>query len=88
MKKIYISYDVISDEIIDAFVRKNDASARRDFTKAFKEQSRDDTHVQLFRAYPETVDGQIPWHQIEGIPCEIVWDSIELETKNEEAIED
>lgn len=83
MKKIYVSYDVIADEIIDAFVRKNDEAAKRDFINAFKQQSRDDSHVKLYRAYPDTLNNDIPFDSIEGIPVEQIWDSIEFEEKND-----
>ncbi len=81
MKKIYISFDVVADEIIDSFVRKNDEAAKRDFKNAFKQQSRDDTHVKLFEAYPKTDDGKIPFEDIEGIPVKQIWDSIDFEEK-------
>lgn len=82
MKKIYISYDVIADEIIDAFVRKNDEAAKRDFIKAFKEQSRDDSHVKLFQAYPPVSDGMI-YDNVEGLPVKEIWDSVQLEENND-----
>lgn len=82
MKHIYISFDVISDEIIDAFVRKNDEAAKRDFIQAFKSQSRDDTHVQLFIAYPSEYSNSD--FRLEGIPCKKIWDSAEFEeSKND-----
>lgn len=85
MKKIYISYDVIGEEIIDAFVRKNDEAAKRDFIRAFQMQSKDSTHVQLFNAFPtgsETSDVNL-----EGIPCIMIWDSKDFEKNEEEASE-
>lgn len=81
MKKIYVSYDVIADEIIDAFVRNNDEAAKRDFIQAFKSQSRDDTHVQLFNAYPSEYSNSD--FRLEGIPCKKIWDSTEFEEKND-----
>lgn len=79
MKKIYISYDVIADEIIDSFVRNNDEAAKRDFINAFKQQSRDDTRVKLFEAYPNvTVDDTL-----EGIPVHEIWDSNLFEEKHD-----
>lgn len=83
MKKIYISFDVVADEIIDSFVRKNDEAAKRDFINAFKQQSRDDTRVKLFEAYPKTDDGQPPFEDIEGIPAKQIWDSQDFEEKND-----
>lgn len=83
MKKIYISYDVIGDEIIDSFVRKNDEAAKRDFIRAFQMNSKDQTHVQLYNAYP-TGYGNSDF-TIEGIPCIKVWDSEEFEeSKNDD----
>lgn len=83
MKKIYLSYDVIADEIIDAFVRKNDEAAKRDFIRAFQQQSKDSTHVQLFNAYPTGFENSD--FNIEGIPCIKIWDSEEFEKHEEEA---
>lgn len=83
MKHIYISFDVISDEIIDAFVRKNDESAKRDFINAFKQQSRDDSQVLLFRA---VLDGDDDKYErlVDDIPVMQIWDSKELEdSKND-----
>lgn len=84
MKKIYLSYDVIGEEIIDAFVRKNNAAAKRDFIRAFQQNSKDSTHVKLFEAYPKTADDEFPpLNVIEGIPVDEIWDSEEF-LKHEE----
>lgn len=85
MKKIYISYDVIGEEIIDAFVRKNDEAAKRDFIHAFQMQSKDSTHVQLFSAYPTGYENSE--FNIEGIPCLMIWDSKDFEKNEEEQSE-
>lgn len=93
MKKVYISYDVIADEIIDAFVRKNDEAAKRDFIRAFQQQSKDSTHVKLFNAYPDSTnkDSEIPINvkSVEGIPVREIWDSelFEMNYGKEEEVE-
>lgn len=79
MKKIYLSYDVVADEIIDAFVRKNDDAAIRDFKKAFMQQSHDDTHVQLFLVHCIEDGVNHMYDDLEGIPCHKIWDSEEFE---------
>lgn len=79
MKRIYISYDVIAEEIIDAFVRKNNESAKRDFIRAFQMNSKDSTHVKLYEAYPKTASDEFPpLNVIEGIPVDEIWDSEEF----------
>lgn len=85
MKKIYISYDVVGEEIIDAFVRKNDEAAKRDFIRAFQMQSKDSTHVQLFNAYP--TGHETSEFNIEGIPLVMIWDSKDFEKNEEEQSE-
>lgn len=81
MKHIYISFDVVGDEIIDSFVRKNDEAAKRDFITAFKKQSRDDSQVMLFRA---VLDGDDDKYErlVDDIPVVQIWDSKELEESN------
>lgn len=81
---IYISYDVIGEQIIDSFVRKNDKSAIRDFVNAFKQQARDDSEVQLFRvALLEDNTSNVYPVEIDSIPCYKIWSSSELE-KNDD----
>lgn len=84
MKKIYLAFDVIGDEIIDSFVRKNDEAAKRDFIRAFQQQSKDATHVKLFEAYPKIINDEKSFIELEGIPVYEIWDSEEFE-KHEEA---
>lgn len=86
MKKIYLSYDVIGDEIIDAFVRKNDEAAKRDFIRAFQQQSKDSTHVKLFDVH-YVQDSNSLFDEIEGIPVSEIWDSEEFEKHEEEQAE-
>lgn len=81
---IYISFDVIGEQIIDSFVRKNDKSAIRDFSNAFKQQARDDSELQLFRValLEDNTEYEYPV-KIESIPCFKIWSSSELE-KNDD----
>lgn len=75
MKKIYLSYDVVGEEIIDAFVRNNNQAAIRDFTYAFQRQGKDSTHVKLFEvSFDDKCQGNL-----EGFPVYELWDSEEFE---------
>lgn len=81
MKKIYLTYDVIGEEVIDAFVRKNNDAAKRDFIFAFQRQGKDSTRVKLYEAYPLS-EIEHP-DLVEGIPVKEIWDSNEFEEVQE-----